>query len=124
MLQSRRPPSRWAFFLRAALGLSATLAAGLAMAQEAAPAFAAPNLSESGVRALASGCAMCHGDEGRPAPGSVLAPLAGQRAGAIVDAMNAFRQGTREATVMHQIARAYGDAEIAALADYFAKRVP
>ena len=38
--------------------------------------------------------------------------------------MNAFREGKGEATVMRQIARAYGDAEIAALADYFSKRAP
>jgi sulfide dehydrogenase cytochrome subunit len=107
-----------------ALGLGASLAAGLAMGEEPASGFAAPNLSQSGVRDLASGCAMCHGDEGRPAAGSVIPPLAGRRADAFVDAMNAFRQGRREATVMQQIARAYGDAEIAALAGYFATRAP
>ena len=94
------------------------------MAQEAPPSFAAPNLSGPGVRALASGCAICHGPEGRPVAGSAVGALAGKRADAFVAAMNAFRQGKGEATVMPQIARAYGDAEIAALADYFSKLAP
>lgn len=91
-------------------------------AQDPAPAFAAPNLTASGVRAMAAGCAMCHGDEGRPVAGSTVESLAGKRAGEISDAMKAFRDGRREATVMRQIAKGYGDAEIAALADYFASR--
>ena len=99
------------------LALLGALAAAPVMAQEAPPAFAAPNLSIPGVRALASGCAMCHGPEGRPVAGSAVVALAGKRADAFVAAMNAFRDGKGEATVMRQIARAYGDAEIAALAD-------
>ncbi|HEX7402925.1 MAG TPA: c-type cytochrome [Usitatibacter sp.] len=106
------------------LALLGALAAAPVMAQEAPPAFAAPNLSIPGVRALASGCAMCHGPEGRPVAGSAVVALAGKRADAFVAAMNAFRDGKGEATVMRQIARAYGDAEIAALADYFSKRAP
>jgi cytochrome c553 len=34
--------------------------------------------------------------------------------------MKAFKDGRREATVMHQIAKGYSEAEIAALAAYFA----
>jgi cytochrome subunit of sulfide dehydrogenase len=106
------------------LALLGALAAAPAVAQEAPPAFASPNLSASGVRALASGCAMCHGPEGRPVAGSAVAALAGKRADAFVAAMNAFKQAKGEATVMRQIAGAYGDAEVAALADYFSKRAP
>ena len=36
------------------------------------------------------------------------------------EAMKEFKEGKREATVMHQIAKGYGEAEIAALAAYFA----
>jgi cytochrome c553 len=115
---------KWRASSRMACVLAAVLATGMATAQEASATFAPPNLTQSGVRALASGCAMCHGNDGHPVPGSVLAPLAGRRADALVEAMRAFREGKREATVMHQIARGYGDAEIAALAEYFSKRAP
>ncbi len=115
---------RWRASGVAALGLGAAVAAAAVMAQQAAPAFAAPNLTDSGMRALASGCAMCHGGEGRPVAGSRVASLAGQRADAIAGAMKAFRDGKRESTVMQQIARGYGEDEIAALADYFSRRAP
>ena len=100
------------------------LLAGTASAQQAAPApsFAAPNLAEAGVRAMAANCAPCHGTHGRPAPGAGVAGLAGR--GDIAEAMKAFKEGKREATIMHQIAKGYSDAEIAALASYFAKQQP
>ena len=87
-----------------------------------APAFAAPDLGARGIAAMASNCAMCHGDEGRPAPGSNVARLAGRPAAATVEAMNAFREGRREATVMHQIAKGFSEEEIAAMAEYFARQ--
>ena len=59
-------------------------------------------------------------DLSRPAAGSSVPGLAGRPAESIVEAMKAFKDGKREATVMHQIAKGYGDAEIAALAAYFA----
>jgi cytochrome c553 len=34
--------------------------------------------------------------------------------------MKSFKEGKREATLMHQIAKGYTDAEVAAMADYFA----
>jgi cytochrome c553 len=100
----------------------ALASAPAAIAQQPAPVFAPPNLAQAGVRDMASACAMCHGVEGRPAAGSVVAALAGRRAADIDSAMHAFKEGKREATVMHQIARGYDDAEIAALAEYFAAR--
>ncbi len=105
-----------------AAGLAAAVAA-IASAQQPAPAppsFAAPNLTDTGVRSMAANCAACHGTQGRAAGGSSVPGLAGRPAESIVEAMKAFKDGKREATVMHQIARAYGDAEIAALAAYFA----
>ena len=38
--------------------------------------------------------------------------------------MNAFKNGAREATVMHQIARGYSAAQIEQIAAYFAARKP
>jgi cytochrome subunit of sulfide dehydrogenase len=113
---------------RAALAVSAVLAAvfaSIASAQQPAPpppSFAAPSLSEKGVRDMAANCAMCHGTSGRPAPGSSVVALAGRPAELTVDAMKAFKEGKREATIMHQIAKGYSDAEIAAMAAYFARQ--
>jgi cytochrome c553 len=107
------------------------LAAGLAalavvaQAQQPAPpppAFAASNLTPLGVRALAANCAACHGTNGRPAPGSTLAGLAGKPKEELLTAMNQFKAGKKPATLMHQIAKGYTDAELEALADHFSRQ--
>ena len=74
---------------------------------------------ESG-RNLAAGCAICHGTLGKPAPGAPLIPLAGLPQDHIATQMRAFRDGKRPATVMHQIAKGYTDAQIDAMAAWFA----
>lgn len=81
--------------------------------------FAASNLTPLGVRALAANCAACHGTNGNSAGGAVPG-LAGTNKDYFVAQMKAFKDGKREATVMHQIAKGYSDAEIAAIADFFA----
>ncbi len=118
-MRTRAAPVSLAKRVAAVLGAGA---ASLAFAQAPAPpppAFAAPNLTEKGVRDLAANCAICHGTMGRPAPGSTVPGLAGR--GDIADIMKQFKDGKREATIMHQIAKGYGDAETAAIAAYFAK---
>jgi cytochrome subunit of sulfide dehydrogenase len=70
-------------------------------------------------RNLAAGCAICHGTEGRSVTGE-LAPLAGLPKETIVRKMADFRDGKRPATVMHQLAKGYSDAEIEAMAAWFA----
>ena len=70
-------------------------------------------------RNLAASCAICHGTEGRAVTKDVI-PLAGLPKDHIVTQMKAFRDGTRPATVMHQIAKGYNDAQIDALAAWFA----
>lgn len=91
------------------------------LAQQPAPAFAAPNLAEKGVRSMAASCAACHGTNGRAAPGSSVAGLAGRSKNDLVQVMTQFKDGQRPATVMHQIAKGYTEAEIAAMAEYFSK---
>lgn len=86
----------------------------------AAGAAAAQDPSTLYVRSVAATCAQCHGTAGRSAPGSVLPPIAGMPADYIAAQMQAFKAGTRPATVMHQIAKGYSDAQIAQLAAYFA----
>ena len=108
---------------RALAGLIALSSIAVALAQQPAPpppAFAPANLSAKGVASLAANCAACHGTQGRPASGSNVSALAGRQAGEIVEIMGQFKEGKRPATIMHQIAKGYSDAEIAALAAHFA----
>jgi cytochrome subunit of sulfide dehydrogenase len=91
-----------------------TVAAALACLAPAA--FA----QDAGARNLAASCAICHGTQGKPAPDAPLIPLAGLPQDHIATQMRAFRDGKRPASVMHQIAKGYTDAEIEALAAWFA----
>ena len=101
--------------------LAACAIAAPVMAQQPAPppAFAASNVTPKGAASMAAACAMCHGSGGNPAPNSSVVRLASRSAERIVDAMREFKEGKREATIMHQIAKGYSDAEIAAIAKYF-----
>jgi cytochrome c553 len=72
-------------------------------------------------RSLAATCAACHGTDGRSTTKEVLG-LAGLPKEHITSQMRAFRDGTRAATVMHQIAKGYSDQQIDLLADYFSRR--
>ncbi len=112
---SRAPP-----FLACVLLAALPVAAQQSAPQ--APAFAAPNLGDKGIFSMAATCASCHGTRGRAVDGSSVAGLAGRPAPELVKTMGEFKSGQRPATVMHQIAKGYGDAEIAALADYFSKQ--
>ena len=69
---------------------------------------------------LAASCTACHGTEGRAVQGSALPSLAGMPATYIVEQFKAFKGGTRPATVMHQLAKGYSDAQVEQLAAYFA----
>jgi cytochrome subunit of sulfide dehydrogenase len=69
-------------------------------------------------RAMAASCANCHGTNGNAAPGMVA--LAGYDRAALNKAMADFKSGARPATVMHQLAKGYSDAQIDAIAGYFA----
>lgn len=72
------------------------------------------------LKSLAATCANCHGTNGKTVDGSSVPALAGMPAGYVVEQMKAFKAGTRTATVMHQIAKGYNDAQIEAIAGYFA----
>lgn len=91
--------------------------AGGAMGQtvDQASAPASPH-----VRSMAATCAACHGTDGHAVDGESMVALAGYPRAALVAQMRAFRDGGRPATVMHQIARGYTDAQVDALAAYFA----
>ena len=72
-------------------------------------------------RGLAATCAACHGTDGRSTAREMVA-LAGLPREHIASQMRAFRDGTRPATVMHQIAKGYSDQQIDLMADYFSRR--
>ena len=111
--------------MRTILAGLALLAAAAAHAQQPAPPapnFAAPNLSPKGVQSMAAACSMCHGTQGKPVANSPVATLAGRSRDEIVQSMAQFKSGAKPATIMHQISRGYSDAEVAALADYFARQ--
>jgi cytochrome c553 len=87
----------------AAIGLASVAAAALAAAEPPAGAAA---------------CTGCH-----PASTRVTSPvprLAGLDQAAIVRAMQDFRAGARAATVMDRIAKGFTDAEIQAIAAWYA----
>jgi cytochrome subunit of sulfide dehydrogenase len=92
-----------------------------AAAPAATPAAATPApLPPVSARYLAANCANCHGTDGKAQQGGFN--LAGLSKDYIVAQMTAFKNGTRQATIMHQIAKGYTDAQIASMADYFSKQ--
>ena len=70
------------------------------------------------LRLLAANCANCHGTDGKSQGG--VPTLAGQSKSKLSQDLQEFKAGKRPATIMHQIAKGYTDAEIDALAGYFA----
>ncbi len=84
----------------------------LALVLLPASAGAAP-LAPPGV----ASCTGCHPKSGGD---PVLPQIAGHRPAEIIAAMNAFRTGTRPATVMDRIAKGFTDGEIAAIAAWYA----
>ncbi len=86
------------------------LLAGLTLA---APAMAqAPLASE--------GCLGCHGPNGAGAGG--VPALAGRDAAELRAMLIAFRANERPATIMGRVARGYTEAELAAIAEHFARQ--
>ncbi len=71
------------------------------------------------VTALADTCAVCHGTDGASG-GAAVPSIAGLGVDYFVGVMQAYRDGTRFATVMDRIAPGYTDAQTLALAEHFA----
>jgi len=92
------------------------IAAALALAT-----LPAHGQDSAAARSLAATCAACHGTDGRSATKEVVG-IAGLPREHIASQMRAFRDGSRPATVMHQIAKGYSDQQIDLMADYFSRR--
>ncbi len=93
---------------------SAVLAAGLLSSAHAQDA------QQLNIRSLAATCANCHGTNGKAQEGSAVVTLAGLPKDYIIAQMAAFKSGARPATIMHQLAKGYTDAQISEVAGYFA----
>lgn len=96
----------WVLALAALIGTTSTLA------QDASSALHQ--------RANAAVCANCHGSDGHTVKDSAVPAIAGLPRDYLIAQMKAFKDGSRPATVMHQISKGFSDAQIASMADYFA----
>lgn len=68
---------------------------------------------------LASSCAACHGPDG-DSPGAIP-PLRGKSPKFIALALQEFRSGASDSTVMGRMAKGYSDEEIALIAEWYGK---
>ena len=75
---------------------------------------AAPAAAQTAAPAGAAACSGCHPRAGAATP--AVQPLAGRQPDEIVAAMQAFRTGKSEATVMDRIAKGFSDEETRAIA--------
>lgn len=97
------------------IGLSIFLAIGCAL-----PAGAQhPNAG----RDLAANCFTCHGTNGNSVQG-VPPSLAGRDRAELFQAMKDFQSGKRPATIMHQQAKGYTDAQLQLISAYLAGLKP
>ena len=94
---------------------AAVLAASAAVPAQAQDPHAA--------RALAATCFTCHGTDGRSVD-NVPPSLAGQGKATLYQQLKDFKEGKRPATVMHQHAKGYSDAQLELIAGYFASVKP
>ncbi|MEY2772350.1 MAG: Cytochrome subunit of sulfide dehydrogenase [Pseudomonadota bacterium] len=93
----------------ALVAIGALCASGLSQAQ-------APDPLQ--VRSWAASCANCHGTNGQAQPG--MESLAGMNKDEALKKLLDFKAGRKPATIMHQLAKGYSDAELAAISAYFA----
>jgi len=98
--------------------LALAFVSGAALAADAIAQRADP----SSGRNLAAACANCHGTNGASQPG--MPSLAGRERAQLVQQLQDFKAGKRQATIMHQIAKGYSDEQIEALAAYFSEQRP
>ena len=82
------------------------------------PSIVAAETGSARGAALAHTCVTCHGPEGHSQ--GAIPSLTTLSSADIVTALQAFRAETRPGTVMHRIAKGLDDADITAVATYFA----
>lgn len=104
-----KPTKRWLW-----LATPLALAAAAASAQQPAPA------TDFQARAWAASCAACHGTGGKS--NSAIPSINGQDKQVLLTKLLAYKRDQLPATVMHQHAKGYSDAELERLADHFSRQ--
>ncbi|TSE21687.1 Cytochrome subunit of sulfide dehydrogenase [Tepidimonas alkaliphilus] len=101
--------------------------AGASAPAAAAPAAPSPlNVaSDEPLRGdvMAHSCAACHGTNGQLGDEAFM-PLAGMPVEQFVRTMKDFRDGKRPSTLMGHVARGFTDAQLLAMAEFFAAQQP
>lgn len=93
----------------------------LAALLAAAPLVSAAQTADAlYLRSLAANCSNCHGTSGRAVATSAVPALAGMPREYMLRQLQAFRDGSRPATVMHQITKGFSPAQLEQIAGYFA----
>ncbi len=86
-----------------------------------------PSVSYSGAisnaEMSATTCFSCHGPEGKFV-GGTIPPLAGYPASVMASQLIAFKNGTRQSTIMQRHVKGYSDDELKAIANYFGTLKP
>lgn len=77
-----------------------------------------PNLG----RNLAANCANCHGTNGASTGG--MPGLAGRPQAQLLQLLGEYRDGKRPATIMHQLAKGYSEAQLQAVTAYLSAQKP
>ncbi len=96
------------------------LATSILLLGVSATAYAQDKATQLHNRATAAMCANCHGTDGRTTEGSAIPSLVGMPKDYMVLQLKAFKDGTRPATVMHQITKGLTDTQIDTIANYYA----
>ena len=105
---------------KSALRLALPLVGALSLFTLTAPLLNSAQAAEAVSRAalLASTCASCHGPDGQGMGDNPA--LAGKPAADMLKILQAFAAGTVESVVMGRLAAGYSEAELQAVAEYFA----
>lgn len=98
--------------------LTPLILAGALLAAVTGP-VAAQSAAPTG-QMLGAACVLCHGANGEGASG--VAAIKGHTTDYIADMMKRFKSGERPSTVMGRLAKGFSDAEIDAVATYFASQ--
>ncbi|HHV47477.1 MAG TPA: c-type cytochrome [Rhodocyclaceae bacterium] len=97
-----------------------TIPLTLALLASSAGLAQASGLPQTPPPYFAANCANCHGTDGKST--AAIPGIAGKDKAWLEEVLKAYKQGTRPATIMHQLAKGYTDEEIAILADYFSRQ--
>lgn len=98
-------------------GIPTTLALCLAFGLAVVP-FAAK--ADGHIAVMADACSGCHGTDGHSIGG--MPAFSGKSADELKKFLREYKSGAREATVMDRIVKGYSEADLDAIATYFASR--